>query len=102
MFDTNLAIRATTPSDSDTLARLAGLDSRPQLRGPALLAEHHGVAIAAISVSTGSIVTDPARASAEVLHRLRRRRYRIVRQGSNVGQRAMVLRRLAPPFRLAV
>lgn len=93
MPDDALTIRAATPRDVQTLA---ALDSRAPLRGHALLAERHAVLIAAIALSSGSVVADPFQATADAVHLLRIRRYRLLRQGGDVGQLRSLLRRLAP------
>ncbi len=96
MQDHDLTIRAATTRDSDALARLAGLDSRPQLRGNSLVAVDDGTAIAAIALSSGSIVTDPFHATDDAVRQLRLRRYRLVAQVGEVGPVRILLRRMAP------
>lgn len=96
MNNHGLTVRAATPQDCDALARLAGLNCRPQLRGPALLAERDAVAIAAIALTSGSVVTDPVQATADTQRLLRRRRYGLMRQGGDVGLLGTLMRRLAP------
>ena len=83
-----LIIRAATPRDLDAL--------RPRLSGLALLAEHHGRAVAAIALTSGRI------AAARVA-RPRRRRARAAAAplpaappGRRRRSRASLLRRLAP------
>lgn len=89
-------IRAATPDDAPSVARLAQLDGRPPLRGAVLLAEHDGVPVAAVALTSGSVVADPFRATADAVHLLRGRRYRLLRQGGDVGHVGSLLRRLAP------
>ena len=96
MTEQALTIRAATPHDGPVLARLAGLDSRPQLRGHALLAERDGIAIAAIALSSGSVVADPFHATVGAARVLRRRRYALLRQGGDTGPVRSLMRRLTP------
>lgn len=96
MNDRGLTIRAATPQDSAALARLSGLDSRPQLRGPVLLAERDAVGIAVIALTSGSVVADPFQATVDTQRLLRLRRYRLMRQGGDVGLLGTLTRRLAP------
>jgi hypothetical protein len=96
MPDDALTIRAATPHDLQTVARLARLDSHAPLRGAALLAERHAVPVAAIALTSGSVVADPFQATAEAVHLLRLRRYRLLRQGGDVGRVRSLLGRLAP------
>ena len=51
-----LTIRPATPEDERALANLARR-SRP--RGPALIAELDGIAVAALSLTTGAVMADP-------------------------------------------
>jgi hypothetical protein len=69
----SIVIRHSLEEDVRTLAGLAILDSRPQLRGPALLAEVDGVARAAIDLGDGSVVADPFAPTAELVELLRLR-----------------------------
>lgn len=96
MLDHALTIRAATPHDADTLRRLAALDSRPQPRGVTLLAECDGVPVAAIALTSGLVVADPFHPTVDAVHLLRHRRYRLLRQGGDVGLARTLLRRLAP------
>lgn len=67
-----------------------------------LLAEREGVPIAAIGLTTGAVVADPFTPTADAVSSLRERRYRLLRQGGDVGGRRGLLRRLAPqPVRIA-
>jgi hypothetical protein len=91
-----LSIRATAPSDGDTLADLTALGSRPYLAGRGLIAEVDGTAVAAISLTTGAVATHPGRAHPRMIRSLRYRRYQILRQGGDVGRAPSLLRRLAP------
>jgi hypothetical protein len=91
-----LTVRAATPHDAPTVARLARLDGRTPPRGAALLAERDGVPVAAIALTSGSVLADPFHATADAVGLLRGRRYRLLRQGGDVGRLRSLLRRLAP------
>jgi hypothetical protein len=69
----SIVIRHSVEEDVRTLAGLAILDSRPELRGPALLAEVDGVARAALDLSDGSVAADPFAPTAELVELLRLR-----------------------------
>jgi hypothetical protein len=69
----NIVIRHSVAEDVRTLAGLAALDSRPELRGPALLAEVDGVARAALDLHDGSVAADPFARTAELVELLRLR-----------------------------
>jgi hypothetical protein len=96
MLDHAIMIRAATPHDADTLRRLAALDSRPQPHGNALLAKCDGVPIAAIALTSGLVVADPFHPTVDAVHLLRHRRYRLLRQGGDVGLARTLLRRFVP------
>ncbi len=87
-------IRAATPRDGAALARLARLDGR-RLAGHVLLAETNGEPIAAIGLTSGIVITDSLNPSADGVCRLRALRYRLLRQGGDVGMARTLLRRLA-------
>ncbi len=91
-----VTIRAITPSDGAALSNLAPQGPRPYRSGRGLLAEIDGEPVAAISLTSGAVMTDLDRAHAGTVHALRRRRYQILRQGGDVGRSATLLRRLAP------
>ncbi|HEV7806118.1 MAG TPA: hypothetical protein VGO80_09880 [Solirubrobacteraceae bacterium] len=69
----SIVIRHSLEEDVRTLAGLAILDSRPELRGPALLAEVDGVPRAALDLSDGSVVADPFAPTTELVELLRLR-----------------------------
>ena len=54
-------IRLATDDDAEGLARLAELDGRDPLQGPALVGYLHGQPAAAIAVADRQIVADPRR-----------------------------------------
>jgi hypothetical protein len=102
MLDHALTIRAATPDDADALRWLAALDSRPHMSGHVLLAERDGAAVAAIALSSGTVAADPFNHTADAVRFLRARRYRLLRQGGDVGAVRALVRRLAPqPLRAA-
>jgi hypothetical protein len=62
-----LTIRSATPEDERALANLA---RRARPRGPALIAEMDGIAVAALSLTTGAVMTDPFVPTADVVRAL--------------------------------
>ena len=76
----SIVIRHALDEDVRTLAGLAILDSRPELRGPALLAEVDGVARAALDLHDGSVVADPFAPTTELVELLRVRAREIPRE----------------------
>jgi hypothetical protein len=69
----NIIIRHALDEDVKTLAGLAVLDSRAELRGPALIAEVDGVARAALDLHDGSVAADPFHRTVELVDLLRLR-----------------------------
>jgi hypothetical protein len=66
-----VTVRLGAPADAGALERLAGLDSRPLPPGPHLVAEREGRVDALLSLSTGELLADPFRRTAEVCELLR-------------------------------
>jgi hypothetical protein len=66
-----LVIRPAYPDDHATLARLAALDSRRPLAGPALVAERDGRILAALSPADGRAIADPFAPTADLVALLR-------------------------------
>jgi hypothetical protein len=64
-------IRQATVDDEGVLRRLAELDSRPPLVGPALIGEIDGIPAAAVSLADGSIAADPFQPTATLRQVLR-------------------------------
>ena len=89
-----VTIRVAAPPDANALSRLEALDGRRRPTGRVLLAERDGVALAALALTSGAAVADPARGTA-ALRVLRRRRYQLLRQGGDVGPAWSLLRRMA-------
>jgi hypothetical protein len=94
MLDHALTIRAATPRDAHTVGRLAALTGHPVPRGRTLLAERDGVAVAALPLTSGLMLADPVIPMADATCLLRHRRYRLLRQGGDVGMANTLLRRL--------
>ena len=69
----SIVIRQSVEEDVRTLAGLAILDSRPELKGPALLAEVDGVARATLDLSDASVAADPFAPTTELVELLRLR-----------------------------
>jgi hypothetical protein len=68
-----IAIRSARPSDVDEILRLALLVDRVVPAAPVLLAESDGEVVVALSTTTGDVVTDPFRATADLVALLRLR-----------------------------
>jgi hypothetical protein len=90
-----LTVRAAGPSDAGALRELAALEHRRSPRGHVLLAERDRTALAAIALTSGSIVADPVEATADAVRSLRRARYRLLRQSAGSGRERSALRRVA-------
>jgi hypothetical protein len=68
-----IAIRSARPADVDEIRRLALLVDRAVPAAPVLLAESDGVVVVALSTTTGDVVSDPFRATADLVELLRLR-----------------------------
>jgi len=66
-----IVIRHATDADACLLAKLAILDSRPQLTGPAMIAEVAGSARAALDLRDGSVAADPFFPTGDIVELLR-------------------------------
>ena len=97
MSQHEITIRQAERQDLETLRRLAAVEARPALAGPLLVATVAGIPLAAIALDSGAVVADRSRPTLEVVRLLRRRRYRVLRQGAHVGPTLSVLRRLGRP-----
>jgi hypothetical protein len=94
MSDPAFTVRVATPDDSrslDWLARLTGR-SRPPA-GATLLAERDGVPLAAIRLTSGTVLADLCNTPLEIIGALRFTRYRIMRQGGQTGASRSLLSR---------
>jgi hypothetical protein len=67
------SIRYATEHDSETLERLAELDSQLSLAGPVLIAELGGVPAAALSIYDGRVIADPFQSTDHLVANLRMR-----------------------------
>lgn len=68
-----IAIRSARPADVTAIRRLAALVDRPVPAGPVLLAESDGAVVVALSTVTGDVVSDPFRATGDLVDLLRLR-----------------------------
>jgi hypothetical protein len=82
----SLSIRLSTASDTAVLSRLAALDDAAPPSGRALIAERDGVAVAAVTLTSGRVLGGSAPRIAGAVHLLRLRRYRLLRQGGRVAR----------------
>jgi hypothetical protein len=64
---TPITFRHSNESDRPVLRRLAELDSARPFKGPVMLAEHEGRAIAAVSMEERRSIADPFKPTAEVV-----------------------------------
>jgi hypothetical protein len=65
-----ITFRKSLESDAPDLRRLAELDSARPLAGPALIAEHGGHAVAAVSLDGRRSIADPFLPTANVVEML--------------------------------
>lgn len=68
-----VVIRLAVNADEQALRHLAQLDSARPLSGQALLAEHAGSVVAAVSMADGAAIADPFRTTADTIELLRLR-----------------------------
>ncbi len=68
-----IAIRSARPADDGAIRRLAELVDRPVPAEPLLLAESDGTVVVALSATTGDVVSDPFRATTDLVALLRLR-----------------------------
>lgn len=80
-----LTIRAATARDDDALARLSAREAGWHLGGLALLAEANGTVIAAIGLTSGTVLADPIEPDAAAIRSLRQRRSRLLAHSSELG-----------------
>ena len=62
-----IVIRSARPADAAAIRRLAHLADRSVPADPVLVAESDGTIVAALSTSGGEIVTDPFRATGDLV-----------------------------------
>jgi hypothetical protein len=99
-FDTaewpaSVTIRTATPADGDALRRLAVLDDRRPILGPALVAEVGGELWAAAGIEHAAVIADPFRPSGELAFVLNDRARRLRRARQTTGTTRPARRRLA-------
>jgi hypothetical protein len=88
--------RMAVAEDAPNLRRLAALDSQSPLSGPVLMGEIDGVPAAAVSLTSGRVVADPFRHTAELVATMR------LRAAALTGERRTSLRdRLLGGVRIA-
>jgi hypothetical protein len=92
-----IVIRLAGHSDATALHRLAALDSRLPLAGPAMLAELDGTVRAALDLSDGSVAADPFVRTAEVVEMLRLRARRLQGEQPTISLRDRAVSRLRRP-----
>ena len=68
-----ISIRSARPADVSEIRRLAELVDRPVPAEPVLLAESDGAVVVALSTVTGDVVSDPFRATGDLVDLLRLR-----------------------------
>jgi len=90
-----LLIRVAGPNDRPVLDDLAARDSRPRLRGDALIAELDGVVVAALSLRDGQLIADPWKPTAVIGEQLRLRASSIAATTAPAGP-LKGLRQIAP------
>jgi hypothetical protein len=95
MPDRQITVRAAAPADVAALRDLAAMTRRRSPRGRVLFAERDRMPVAAISLTTGAIVTDPHRASGDAVRSLRTRRWELLRQSGGSGRARGALHRVA-------
>jgi hypothetical protein len=74
-----ISIHSLRPTDADQVRRLAQLVDRAVPRGPLLVASSDGEIVAALSTVTGEAVSDPFRATGDLVELLRLRSKQLVR-----------------------
>jgi hypothetical protein len=68
-----IAIRTAEAADAASIRNLAHLADRAVPAEPVLIAETDGAIVAALSTSSGAVVSDPFRATADLIELLRLR-----------------------------
>lgn len=90
-----VALRPARPEDAAALVRLAALDSACPPAGDVLLAEHGGVARAALELATGRVIADPFHPTTDLVALLRARA-EMLRRSERVGMSPRRLLRRSP------
>ena len=86
--------RMAVAEDAPNLRRLAALDSQSPLIGAVLMGEIDGVPAAAISLTSGRVVADPFRHTAELVATMR------MRAAARVERRTSLRERIAGGLRV--
>jgi hypothetical protein len=88
-INTEMTIRRMdlTETDRASVASLADLDTRPHLDGPVLGVEVEGSLLAAVSLETGDLISDPFSRTAELRTLLETRAAQLRRRNSKRGLR---------------
>jgi hypothetical protein len=88
-INTEMTIRRMDLTDTDraSVASLADLDTHPHLEAPVLGVEVEGSLLAAISLETGDVISDPFSRTAELRTLLETRAAQLRRRGSKRGLR---------------
>jgi len=79
--------RMAVAEDAPNLRRLAALDSQSPLIGAVLMGEIDGVPAAAISLTSGRVVADPFRHTAELVATMRMRTAATVERRTSLRER---------------
>lgn len=99
MYPTNAYhIRRATEADKSALRRLAELDTRTPIAGPALIGEIDGSPAAAISLIDGRVIADPFQRTA-VLTQIMRMRYASLQAASRTPSLSERMHASFAPFR---
>jgi hypothetical protein len=94
----DITIRRTGAADSESLVRLAGLDSKHVPAGNFLIAEVDGQGWAAVALDSGEVLADPFRPTADLVEMLQLRVSRIREVESPELVRKRGLARMAAAF----
>jgi hypothetical protein len=94
MSDHATTVRVASQGDSHTLDLLVWpTRCSRSLAGTTLLAERDGVPLAAINLTSGTVLADPYHTTPDIVKALRFTRYRIMRQGGQTGAARSLLSR---------
>ena len=88
-----MTIRAATSADTATLGAWPRRAVARARAGPCSSLSTTANCSAAVALSTGAVLTEPGKLVADAVHRLRRRRYQLLRQNGDVGTARSLLRR---------
>ncbi len=96
-------VRLATEDDSDTIRRIAELDSSRPIEGPALIGDLGRAPVAVLSLADGRVTADPFRPTAALIAHMRAEaaRTRAVRRRSPADRIRALLRRHTPARRTA-